>query len=148
MTKVEIDKLVASTIALNVAQGAAATATGAIGTEADRGTAIAEHWQKAIGEGLITAAQITSVGKLSPAAQIEEMAHILNSLMTLFGQTPAYADGGVVPGHPSQGQLAIVHGGETITPAGQGLSADGIRAAVSAGMVDGWKRVEQMRRAS
>jgi len=29
-----------------------------------------------------------------------------------------------------------------------GLSADGIRAAVSAGMVDGWKRVEQMRRAS
>jgi len=148
LTKKEINELAASIIALNVAQGAAATATGAIGAEADRGQAVAAHWKKAIGEGLITAAQVTAVGKMSPAAQIEEMARILNSLMTLFGQTPAYADGGVVPGHPSQGQLAIVHGGETITPAGQGLSADGIRAAVSAGMVDGWKRVEQMRRAS
>lgn len=36
------------------------------------------------------------------------------------GKLPGYATGGMVPGATGAPQLAIVHGGETITPAGQG----------------------------
>lgn len=36
-----------------------------------------------------------------------------------FGKMLGFADGGVVPGPKGKAQLAVVHGGETITPPGQ-----------------------------
>lgn len=39
-----------------------------------------------------------------------------------LGAIKGYATGGVVPGPKGQAQLAMVHGGETITPPGQGAS--------------------------
>jgi len=43
--------------------------------------------------------------------------HIDFSIGTSGASIPSFADGGVVPGPTNKAQLAIVHGGETITPA-------------------------------
>lgn len=40
---------------------------------------------------------------------------------TGVGRVLGFAEGGVVPGPRGAAQLAVVHGGETITPAGQGM---------------------------
>lgn len=37
----------------------------------------------------------------------------------VIGKIPGFAEGGIVPGRIGQPQLAIVHGGETVTPPGQ-----------------------------
>lgn len=53
----------------------------------------------------------------NPSFQLDEMARRLNMIQRYIGaEVKQYAEGGVVPG--SGPQLAVVHGGETITPAG------------------------------
>lgn len=46
----------------------------------------------------------------------------------------AFADGGVVPGHPGQPQLAMVHGGETIIPYGKESKGSGVTVNINGGM--------------
>jgi len=52
--------------------------------------------------------------------------------LTPGSEVPAYAAGGVVPGPVGQAQLAVVHGGETITPAGRGSGITVIFNGISA----------------
>ena len=46
---------------------------------------------------------------------------IWSGVTSFFSNLPWFAEGGVVSGSPDQAQLAVVHGQETITPAGQSV---------------------------
>ena len=46
---------------------------------------------------------------------------IWSGVTNFFSNLPWFAEGGVVSGSPDQAQLAVVHGQETITPAGQSV---------------------------
>jgi len=44
---------------------------------------------------------------------------VWSGITNFFGSLPFFQEGGVVSGQPNEPQLAVVHGGETIIPAGQ-----------------------------
>jgi len=50
------------------------------------------------------------------SGSVSVVGSILSGAANLFG----YAEGGMVPGPKGQAQMAVVHGGETITPEGKG----------------------------
>jgi len=153
LTKKEIDDLVAAYARLAKAQ-ADATAEGvAAGRDAARANAIRADFANAAKLGLVSSAEVDAINKLgSVQAQLDAMTAKLNNLSRWFGQVPKYATGGIVPGPSDQGRLAIVHGGEKIIPASnvtgmETLTSADIRRAISDGLVDGTKRVQQLERA-
>jgi hypothetical protein len=119
LTKLEIDKLVLSYRDLAAAKREAYDVIGpSIEAEAGRKREILKDWDASVKAGLISKSQLDAINKIKePGAQLDAMASRLNQIQTYFGAPiKQYAEGGVVPG--SGPQLAVVHGGETITPAG------------------------------
>ena len=49
----------------------------------------------------------------------DAVSSIWSGITGFFSNLPFFAEGGVVSGSPNEAQLAVVHGGETIIPAGQ-----------------------------
>lgn len=121
LTETEIRGLVKAYDDLAVAQDAAAIARIEIAEEAIVAQGVRTQFDGVVAANLISKDKLDFLGGKSSGEQLDWMKLWLNELAILFGQVPQYADGGVVPGPPSQGRLAVVHGGELITPAGQGM---------------------------
>jgi hypothetical protein len=68
-------------------------------------------------------ATIDSLGRLFGAMQ--RVASIPGNILGGAGKLLGFASGGIVPGAIGVPQLAVVHGGETVTPYGRGGGGDG-----------------------
>lgn len=72
-----------------------------------------------VGEGVHPQAQSSGHGPSVPSVPpVPSSAFTYGS-----GDILRMASGGIVPGSPGQAGLAVLHGGETVTPAGQGVGA-------------------------
>jgi hypothetical protein len=69
-----------------------------------------------MGKGLVSGV-VSALPVVGPAINAASGANSLYKAIT-GGKIPGFADGGIVPGIGPR--LAVVHGGETITPAGAG----------------------------
>ena len=118
---VELARVTAEATRVQAEAAAAAAAEKVeIDAEAERGRHILNDFSYAVRAGLVHKEALEYIGSLAgdPGGQLMAMAERLNMIQSFFGaEVKQYKTGGIVPGTPTQAQLAIVHGGETIIPA-------------------------------
>ena len=146
LTKDEIEKLIDAYRRLDEAKKTDPLGDNTpLAKETERARRIRTDFDRIVRQGLVGKPEMDAIASYAnnPAFQLDEMARRINMVESLFGQPiTQYAQGGTVPG--SGPQLAVVHGGETITPAGQGMDpVQWGRMAADAFA----KRMEQNRRA-
>jgi hypothetical protein len=160
LTKAEIDGLIDAYMRLAQAKADAAAANDGIRAEADAANAVRKHFDEAVAAGLISKDQLNHLSTQGPESQIHIMKKYLNDLSVLFGQAPQYHSGGVagagkfggdeVPAVLRRGEMVLTEGQQASVAQAMGASmtAADMTKAVADGMLLGWRRVEQMRRAS